>query len=44
MEVALGIVCTLQAGIIWWILAHTAQCSAFHERVAKLEERLGMRQ
>ena len=38
MEVALGIVVTLQAATIGWLLYHSSQCSAFHERVAKLEE------
>ncbi len=38
MEVALGVVCTLQVAVIGWILYHNAQCSSFHERVAALEE------
>lgn len=38
MEAALGIVVTLQLAVIGWLLHHSSQCSAFHERVAKLEE------
>jgi len=38
MEIALGIVCTLQVAVIGWILFHNAQCSSFHERVSALEE------
>ena len=44
MEIAIGIVGTVVAGLIWWALNHSSQCSAFHERLAKLEERLGMKQ
>jgi hypothetical protein len=38
MEIALGIIITLQLGIIGWLLTHSSQCAAFHERVAKIEE------
>jgi hypothetical protein len=44
MEAAIAIVGTLVVAVIGWILYHNAQCSAFHERVAKIEERLGMKQ
>ncbi len=40
MEVALGIIITLLLAVISWILGHSSQCSAFHERVAKLETRM----
>ena len=38
METALTLIIVLQAAIIGWILSHSSQCSAFHERVAALEE------
>jgi hypothetical protein len=37
MEVAFGIVITLQLALLGWFIYHSSQCSAFHERVAKLE-------
>lgn len=38
MEVAIGIVITLLVALLGLLLNHISQCSAFHERVAKLEE------
>lgn len=38
MEAALAIIIALQASTIGWLLYHSSQCSAFHERVARLEE------
>jgi len=38
MEIALGVICTLLLFMLGWIVAHSTQCSAFHERVASLEE------
>lgn len=43
METAIALLGLLLAGVIGWILSHSAQCNRFHERVARLEERLGMR-
>lgn len=37
MDAALGIVISLQVATIGWLLWHSSQCAAFHERVAKLE-------
>lgn len=37
LEALLGIVVTLQVALIGWILYHSSQCSAFHERMASLE-------
>lgn len=44
MEAAIAIIGTLLVAVIGWILYHNSQCAAFHERLAKLEERMGMRQ
>lgn len=38
MEALIGVVITLQVATIGWLLYHSSQCSAFHERVARLEE------
>ena len=40
MEVALGVIVALLLFILGWAFAHSTQCSAFHERVAALEERM----
>lgn len=37
MEALLGIIITLLVAIIGWLLYHSSQCSAFHERMARLE-------
>jgi hypothetical protein len=38
MEAAIAIIIALQTATIGWLLYHSSQCSAFHERVASLEE------
>jgi hypothetical protein len=43
MEYALGIVGTMQLFVIGWIVAHSSQCARFHERLARLEEKIKMR-
>jgi hypothetical protein len=37
LEIAIGVVVTLLVSVVGWILYHSAQCSAFHERIARLE-------
>lgn len=37
MDPALAVVVSLQVATIGWLLYHSSQCAAFHERVAKLE-------
>ncbi len=37
MEVALGIIIALQTATVGWLLYHSSQCAAFHERVARME-------
>jgi len=37
MEIALGIAITLLIAVLGLLLNHISQCSAFHERVARLE-------
>lgn len=39
MDLAIGItILSLQLVIVGWLLAHSLQCSRFHERVAALEQ------
>lgn len=44
MEYAVGILATVVVGLIWWALDHSRACASFHERLARMEERLGMKQ
>jgi hypothetical protein len=44
MEAALTIIGTILVSLIIWALTHSARCADFHERLARLEERLGMKQ
>lgn len=37
MEVIVGVLVTLLLAVVGWILHHSSQCSAFHERQATLE-------
>ena len=44
MAVALTIIGALLACVIGWALSHSQACANFHERLARLEERMGMKQ
>ncbi len=44
MEALLAIVGTLLVAVIGWLLYHSSQCSKIHERVARLEEHLRMKE
>lgn len=44
MTTALAIIGSFVAALIVWALGHAQACASFHERLARLEERLGMKQ
>ncbi len=44
MTAALAIIGGLVSALTIWALGHSQACANFHERLARLEERLGMRQ
>lgn len=43
MATAIGIIGTFVLALTIWALGHAQACAAFHERLARLEERLGMK-
>lgn len=44
MAAAIAIIGSFVAALTIWALGHAQACASFHERLARLEERLGMKQ
>lgn len=44
MEAAIAILGTVVVALVGWILYHSSRCSDFHERVARLEERMNQQE
>lgn len=43
MTTALAIIGSFVAALTIWALGHAQACAVFHERLARLEERLGIK-
>ena len=43
MTAAIAIIGSLVGALTVWALNHSQACASFHERLARLEERLGMK-
>ncbi len=43
MAAAIAIMGTLLTALTVWALTHAQACASFHERLARLEERMGMK-
>lgn len=43
MEAVVTVLGAVVVALVGWILYHSSRCTDFHERVARLEERMGMK-